>query len=135
MDRITKDFIDRLSTELEDKATVISSQDFTEEREANMVVVGIEGVEQMNYRLPDFRHKVTIVVDSFIDEDPDGETFESICEAVEKCLEGVTSGTDSLDSFFNPENNVVGLLYDGRTDTILDGSHHAIYRYDVITSE
>ena len=55
-----------------DDVTVISAFNYSEERTPNMVVVGIDKVEQMNVGLPDYRYFLSITIDSFIEDDPDG---------------------------------------------------------------
>ena len=66
-------------SEIED-ATTIASTDFTEERENNMIVVGVENTTQVNVGLPDYEYRVSIVIDCFIEGDENAETFEEMID-------------------------------------------------------
>ena len=54
---------------------VISSNDFTEERDDYMVVVGINSVTNIHAYLKDYRFGLRILIDFFIKDDPDAYKF------------------------------------------------------------
>jgi|GEM_PF-3645577 len=48
---------------------IIKTDDFTVEREANMIIVGIESTTQVYPTLPDYEHNLSVVIDCWISED------------------------------------------------------------------
>ena len=116
-----------------DGSTAISATDFTEEREANMIVVGIESTEQVNPLLPDYAYTVSIVVDCFIDSDEDGEIFRGIHKEVRRILDEYVNKEKPLESMFE-EIPVVGMFPDTENETIDDKSNRVTMTYRVIAS-
>lgn len=134
MDSIIKDFIAALSG-IQD-VQVFDSQDFSTKRTSNIIIVGIDNIEQMNFGLPDYKYDVTISVDTFIDSDLSGETFKRTCNEVRNTLSGLTEEIHpNFDLFFLNSHNVVGFLTGPSQFTLLDASHHATFKYQIITSD
>ena len=69
-----------------DGAKAIAANDFTEEREPYMIVVGIDNTTQVNVGLPDYQYKVSIVIDCFVDDDLDGTIFDEIHKGVRRVI-------------------------------------------------
>lgn len=116
-----------------DDITVISAFNYSEERTPNMVVVGIDKVEQMNVGLPDYRYSLNITVDSFIEDDPDGEAFHDILANVKMKIYRYINGEASLTEAFQ-EIPVVGWINSGTDISITNESNRAILTSELIAS-
>lgn len=114
-------------------ATIISNYDFTDERTANMIVVGIDQVEQLNINLPDYRYLVNITIDCFIEDDKDGSTFEFIVNTVKDKINNYINKNASLESAFQ-ELPVVGWLNLNVENSITTESNRAVITSEVIAS-
>ena len=113
--------------------TVISASNYSEERTPNMVVVGIDKVEQMNVGLPDYRYSLNVTVDSFIEDDPDGEAFHDILANVKMKIYRYINGEASLTEAFQ-EIPVVGWINSGTDISITNESNRAILTSELIAS-
>lgn len=114
-------------------AKVISAHDYTEEREANMIVVGIGQVEQLNVNLPDYKYGLNITIDCFIEDDKAGEIFNDILNTVrEKINNYVNKGAD-LDTAFEGIP-IVGWINMNIETSISAESNRAIITSDLIAS-
>ena len=116
-----------------DDVTVISAFNYSEERTPIMVVVGIDKVEQMNVGLPDYRYSLNITVDSFIEDDPDGELFHDILRNVKMKIYRYINGEASLTEAFQ-EIPVVGWMNSGTDISITNESNRAVLTSDLIAS-
>lgn len=118
--------------EIED-AKAIASTDFSEERENNMIVVGVETTTQVNVGLPDFEYRVSIVVDCFIEGDADGENFNNIHKNVRRVIDEYEHKDKPLDSLFE-EIPVVGFFFENEEEMIDDKSNRVVLYCNVIAS-
>lgn len=116
-----------------EEATTIAADDFTEERNANMIVVGIESTTQVNVALPDYQYRVSIVIDCFIDGDADGEVFNDIHRNVRRIIDEYEHKDKPLDSLFE-EIPVVGFFFESEDRTLDDKSNRAVLYCNVIAS-
>lgn len=114
-------------------ATAIESTDFTEERDANMIVVGIDNVTQVNVGLPDYNYRLQIVVDTFIEGDNDGSLFIDTYKEVQRIMNQYVLNDLALSDLFE-EIPVVGLFFENCDFSIDDKSNRAVFEYTVITS-
>lgn len=119
-------------SEIED-ATTIASTDFTEERENNMIVVGVENTTQVNVGLPDYEYRVSIVIDCFIEGDENAETFNSIHKNVRRIIDEYEHKEKPLDSLFE-EIPVVGFFFENEEEMIDDKSNRVVLYCNVIAS-
>ena len=116
-----------------DDVTVISAFNYSEQRTPNMVVVGIDKVEQMNVGLPDYRYSLNITIDSFIEDDPDGKLFHDILANVKMKIYRYINGEASLTEAFQ-EIPVVGWINSGTDISITNESNRAILTSELIAS-
>lgn len=116
-----------------DDVTVISAFNYSEERTPNMVVVGIDKVEQMNVGLPDFKYSLSITVDSFIEDDPNGTLFHDILANVKMKIYRYINGEASLTEAFQ-EIPVVGWINSGTDISITNESNRAVLTSELIAS-
>ena len=116
-----------------DDVTVISAFNYSEERTPNMIVVGIDKVEQMNVGLPDYRYSLNITVDSFIEDDPDGALFHDILTNVKMKIYRYINGEASLTEAFQ-EIPVVGWINSGTDISITNESNRAVLTSELIAS-
>ena len=116
-----------------DDVTVISAFNYSEERTPNMVVVGIDKVEQMNVGLPDYRYYLKVIVDSFIEDDADGELFHDILANVKMKIYRYINGEASLIEAFQ-EIPVVGWINSGTDISITNESNRAVLTSELIAS-
>ena len=116
-----------------DDVTIISAFNYSEERTPNMIVVGIDKVEQMNVGLPDYRYSLNVTVDSFIEDDPDGKLFHDILANVKMKIYRYINGEASLTEAFQ-EIPVVGWINSGTDISITNESNRAILTSELIAS-
>lgn len=128
--------IERLLNAFDDVEDVmkIRSDDFQDERDVNMLVIGCNSVDQINFGLPDYRFNITILVDTLIDQDEEGELHKATCKAVEEVLEPYTSHLNSLADLFG-DLPVVGLIFRGKKIASTEASFRTSYDVEIITSE
>ena len=119
-------------SDIED-ATAISASDFTDERDAYMIVVGIESTTQVNVNLPDYQYRVSIVIDCFIDDDADGAKFNEVHKNVRRIIGEYEHKEKPLDSLFE-EIPVVGFFFENEDITVDDKSNRAVLYCNVIAS-
>ena len=132
-EEIVKDVVDFLSSV--DDATAVAATDFTEERDSNMIVVGITNTEQVNDGLPDYKYTLEILVDTFIESDIDGELFHKTRAAVRRMLDEYVMQLNKADfSQIFGEIPVVGLFFDGMTAAVLEKSNRTSMTYTVVAS-
>ena len=116
-----------------DDVTVISAFNYSEERTPNMIVVGIDKVEQMNVGLPDYRYSLNVTIDSFIEDDTDGMLFHDILANVKMKIYRYISGEASLTEAFQ-EIPVVGWINSGTDISITSESNRAILTSELVAS-
>lgn len=116
-----------------DGAKAIAANDFTEEREPYMIVVGIDNTTQVNVGLPDYQYKVSIVIDCFVDDDLDGTIFDEIHKSVRRVIDEYDHKDKPLDALFE-EIPVVGFFFDYEDRTVDDKSNRAVLYCNVIAS-
>lgn len=116
-----------------ENAKVISSFDFTEDREPFMIVVGIDTVEQLNPNLPDYRYALNITVDCFIEDDRNGELFHEILKNVDAKINTYINRDADLEVAFQ-EIPVVGWINARKEFSITTESNRCILNSDLIAS-
>ena len=116
-----------------EEATAIAADNFTEERDANMIVVGIEKTTQVNVGLPDYEYRLSIVIDCFIEDDKDAEVFNGIEKNVRRIVDAYVNREKPLDSLFE-EIPVVGFFFDDEDRMIDDKSNRAVLYCKIIAS-
>ena len=116
-----------------DDVTVISAFNYSEERTPNMIVVGIDKVEQMNVGLPDYRYSLNVTIDSFIEDDTDGMLFHDILANVKMKIYRYINGEASLTEAFQ-EIPVVGWIKSGTDISITSESNRAILTSELVAS-
>lgn len=126
-------FVDKLDLVTSDDVRVIAAKEFSQERENNMVVVGITNVTNVNPTLPDYDFTVNILVDSFIKGDEDGYKHDQICQAVQDYLETYLNDQTKLSELFD-DIPIVGMFLIGITNTDNDQSNQTVISLQVIGS-
>ena len=117
-----------------DGAKTIAASDFTEEREVNMIIVGIDDVERVHFGLDDFKYTMTIVIDSFIDEDKDAAEFNRINEEVLDRLNDVFDSPKSYADIFPDLDRIVHFHFDKETAVITERSNRAEISIEIVGS-
>lgn len=126
-------FIDKLDAITADDVRVIASKEQKEEREDNMVVVGITNVMNVNPTLPDYDFTVQILIDSFIKGDEDGYKHDEIAEAVEDYLETFLNDQSRLAELFD-DIPIVGMFLLGKTNAANEVSNQTFIQLQCIGS-
>lgn len=116
-----------------EEVKIIESDDFSEERESNMVVVGIENVEQVNVGLPDYKYTLNITIDTFIADDAEGILFDNTVKSVEEKLNKLINRHIPIKDVFE-EIPVVGLINLAINYSITSESNRAVITSDVFAS-
>lgn len=114
-------------------AKVISSSDYSEDREAFMIVVGIDSVEQLNPNLPDYKYNLSITIDCFIEDDLDGKSFNTIVGTVRDKLNFYINKNAALDNIFQ-EIPIVGWINLTDEYSVSTESNRAIIKSELISS-
>lgn len=112
----------------------IDSDDFSEERQPYMVVVGITEKNKIYPTLEDYEYRISIVVDVFIADDEKGQIANLIYTGVEGELNRYVNKILSLSDIFE-ELPVVGFIYESMSHTLDDVSNRYELNYLVYTSK
>lgn len=130
---LVQKLVEKLDEVTADDVTVIASKEQNEQRDSNMVVVGITNVDNVNPTLPDYDFTVRILVDSFIKDDNDGYKHDQIVEAVETYLETYLDDQSRLAELFE-EIPCVGLFLRGISNSANDESNQTYIELQCICS-
>ena len=125
--------VKKIDQQTSDKVQVIASNDFTEERGSFVVVVGIINSNQMNFGLPDYQYTVQIKIDCFIDKDKQGYVFQQIKSQVLGYLEPYIMDQTRLSELFD-DIPIVGLLWDGISNNVIQDSNNCIIQFRLVAS-
>lgn len=132
-----KEFVDllteKIKEQMEQYVQVIASSDFTEERQDNVVVVGITNSTQVNVGLPDYEYAVQIIIDCFIDGDKQAYKFNQIKGKVLDYLETYIMDRRRLGELFE-DIPVVGFFLDGISNNVTQDSNKCIIGLRAIVS-
>lgn len=126
-------FVQKLDEITADDVKVITSKSQVEERDPNMVVVGITNIENVNPTLPDYDFTVQILIDSFIEDDKDGYKHDQIVEAVESYLETYLDDQKRLGELFD-DIPIVGMFLRGISNSLNEHSNLTYIQLQVIGS-
>lgn len=126
-------FVDKLDAITENDVKVIASKEQKEQRDENMIVVGITNVLNVNPTLPDYDFTVNILIDSFIKPDRDGFKHDAIVETVEDYLEEFLNDQSRLSELFD-DIPIVGMFFLGKTNTANEQSNQTDIQLQVIGS-
>lgn len=126
-------FIDKLDAITKDEVRVIASKEQEEQRDDNMVVVGITNVTNVNPTLPDYDFTVQILIDSFIKGDEQGYTHDQIVETIETYLETYLNDQSRLAELFD-DIPIVGMFLLGKTNSANEVSNQTFIQLQCIGS-
>lgn len=130
---LVQKLVEKLDEITADDVTVIASKEQNEQRDSNMVVVGITNVDNVNPTLPDYDFSVRILVDSFIEDDKDGYKHDQIVEAVETYLETYLDDQKRLAELFD-DIPCVGLFLRGISNSANEQSNQTFIELQCICS-
>ena len=125
--------VQKIDEATDDKVKVISTDDYTEERQDYMVAIGITNTVQMNQFLPDYDYTVNILIDCYIDNDKEGYQFEKTKKEVLSYLEDYIMDKTRLGELFE-SIPVVGFFLNGITNTTSEESNKSIISLRVVAS-
>lgn len=125
--------ISKLDAITKDDVKVIASKEQEEERQNNMVVVGITSVTNVNPTLPDYDFTVQILIDSRIEDDKEGYKHDQIVETVETYLETYLDDQKRLAELFD-DIPIVGMFLIGLTNSANDESNQTFIQLQCIGS-
>ena len=117
-----------------DDAKTIAAHDFTEDRAANMIVVGINSIESVNFGLDDFKYEMSIIIDSFIDEDKDAATFDRVHLEVLDRLHDIFDDPKRYADVFPDLDRIVHFHFNHESATITERSNRVEIVIDIIGS-
>ena len=126
-------FVEKLDAVTTEDVRVIASREFSEEREENMVLVGVTNVTNVNPTLPDYDFTVQILIDNFIKGDEDGYKHDQIVAAVEDYLEIYLNDQSRLAELFD-DIPIVGMFMLSESNSATDQSHQTFIQLQVIGS-
>ena len=130
---LVQKLVEKLDEITADDVTVIASKEQNEQRDSNMVVVGVTNVDNVNPTLPDYDFSVRILVDSFIEDDKDGYKHDQIVEAVETYLETYLDDQKRLAELFD-DIPIVGMFLRGISNSANNESNQTFIELQVIGS-
>ena len=126
-------FVQKIDEHTSENVRVISSDDYTEEREDYMIAIGITNTNQVNPFLPDYEYTLNILIDCFISNDKQGYQFEQTKKEVLDYLEPFIMDRTRLGQLFEAIP-VVGFFLNGITNTTSTQSNKSIISFQVIAS-
>lgn len=126
-------FVQRLKENTSQDVTVIPMRDYTDDRDQNMIVVGISSVGNVNPMLPDYEYSVDILIDCFFDEDKQGYVFQQLKNEVLDYLQTYLMNQQLLPQMFEGFP-VVGMFLGGISNSTTDASNQTTISLQVIAS-
>jgi hypothetical protein len=115
-------------------AKVIAFDDFTEDREKAMVVVGIDSTEQVNFALDDFRYDMTILLDVMLDSDKDGVIMDALKDQVLEVLHPIFDDPERYGDIFSDLDRICYFHFNSMTNSISDRSMRTEIKIELIGS-
>ena len=115
-------------------AKCIAYDDFTEDRENAMIVVGIDNTEQVNFGLDDFRYNMTVLLDVMIDGDKDGSTMGALKESVLDVLHPIFDDPERYADVFPDLDRIVYFHFNGMDVSVSERSNRAEISIEIIGS-
>jgi len=94
---------------------------------------GIDKVEQVNVGLPDYKYNLNITIDTFIEDDPQGELFHNTLNTVQEKINKFINREASISVAFE-EIPVVGWINSDIDISITSESNRAILNSELIAS-
>lgn len=135
-----KDLIDlmvrKIDAATDQNVMVVSTDDYTDEREDNMIAIGITNTVQshpQNPFLPDYDYTLNILIDCYIAGDKEGYQFERTKSEVLDYLEPYIMDRSKLGELFE-EIPVVGFILNGINNTTSEQSNKCIISFRVVAS-
>lgn len=110
--------------------TVISSDDFTETRTADMLVIGLQQINQKNVGLPDYAYDIQLMLDCFISEDEDGAKINNFSKQIENIL----LPYNYLEKTFK-EEWLCAIFLNNSQRSLTEDSNRITYNITIITSD
>lgn len=130
---IVEKIVEKLDVVTADYVGVIASKEYSEERNDQMVVVGVTNVVNVNPTLPDYDFTVQILVDSFIKGDEDGYKHDIVVEQVEDYLNTFLNDQSRLAELFD-DIPIVGMFFTNQSSVSNDQSNQTYIILQVIGS-
>ena len=97
LERILVEKIDEATS---DNVKVITANEYGEDRDSFMVVVGVNDVAVANPLLPDYQYTLDILVDCFINEDKAGSVYETTVQQISDLLQPYLRDPNLLSDLF-----------------------------------
>lgn len=94
---------------------------------------GIDKIEQVNVGLPDYKYMLNITIDTFIEDDPQGDVFNDTLSVVQEKINKFINGDVSLSVAFE-EIPVVGWINSDIDLSITSDSNRAVLTSEIIAS-
>lgn len=128
--------VEKIDANTSNNVKVISTDDYTEERDDFMIAIGITNTQQASHGnpfLPDYEYTLNILIDCYINNDKQGFYFERTKSEVLDYLEPFIMDRTRLGQLFDPIP-VVGFFLNGITNTTSEQSNKCIISFQVIAS-
>ena len=131
--QIIDKFIEKLDAITGDNVKVIADEEYSQDRQDNMVVIGITDVSNVNPTLPDYEFTTRILIDTHIQEDKDGVIHEQIKQTVQSYLETILNDQSRLSELFD-DIPIVGMFLAGINNSSNSQSNQTIISLQIIGS-
>lgn len=118
--------------EIED-VDIINASDFSDQRSAFMVVVGITTTQQIYPHLLDFKYSLSIVIDCRIEDDPNGNKLNEINNQIMDKFYPYILKQKELTQIFG-QIPVVGFIFNSKEKSISDSSNRIELNIDLYSS-
>ena len=129
---IINKFIDYIRYQNENTST-ISADDFSQDRQSNMIVVGITNTEKIYPMTQDYKYILSVIVDSFIQDDPQGEYLNSLKNMIDGKIASIAVNRQLLTEIFE-EIPIVGFIQAGKEFSINEASNRIQYTFQLFGS-
>ena len=130
---IIQKLIDKIDAITNHDVRVIADEEYSQDRQDNMVVIGITEVSNVNPTLPDFEFTTRILIDTYIKEDVEGYIHDEIKQTVEDYLETFLNDQSKLSQLFD-DIPIVGMFLSGINNSSNSQSNQTIISLQIIGS-
>lgn len=130
---IIQKLIDKIDAITNHDVRVIADEEYSQDRQDNMVVIGITEVSNVNPTLPDYEFTTRILIDTYIKEDVEGYIHDEIKQTVEDYLETFLNDQSKLSQLFD-DIPIVGMFLSGINNSSNSQSNQTIISLQIIGS-
>lgn len=130
---IIEKLIQKIDAITKSDVMVIADEEYSQNRQDNMVVIGITEVTNVNPTLPDYEFTTRILIDTYIKEDKEGYFHDQTKQTIQSYLETFLNDQSRLSQLFD-DIPIVGMFLSGINNSSNSQSNQTFITLQIIGS-